>query len=294
MSCKREWEIEAARDGRLVGEARRSIEDHCLHCTECGADARYLHDLGAALNAIPVPEPNGLALRRLRNETMASVDSDLRRERAPRWRFVVAASALAVAVLFVMTRPKAVSPPPPLVLQPPKADVSPTEGARFSRAFDGDAERVTLTEGTIRISHGPGAPRLVVVVPDGEVDDIGTIFAVTVHDAHTDHVSVTEGVVALHLDGVPATSLTSGMEWRRPAPSPAVSTVIVAPRPPRTGAPMPVLDDEDATYLEVLRLEREGHKDESREAARHYLDRFPDGFRRDEMHRLAGYQKSAD
>jgi hypothetical protein len=46
-------------------------------------------------------------------------------------------------------------------------------------------------------------------------------------------------------------------------------------------------DEEDAAYLNAIRLLRNGATDEARHAAREYLRRFPDGFRREEMGRLA-------
>ena len=44
---------------------------------------------------------------------------------------------------------------------------------------------------------------------------------------------------------------------------------------------------EDAAYLQVIALLRAGKQDEARAAARSYLERFPNGFRRDEMIRVA-------
>ena len=53
----RAWEVEAARDGRLAGEARRDFEAHLEQCPRCAEEARYLVELAAGLQAIPVPEP---------------------------------------------------------------------------------------------------------------------------------------------------------------------------------------------------------------------------------------------
>jgi hypothetical protein len=44
---------------------------------------------------------------------------------------------------------------------------------------------------------------------------------------------------------------------------------------------------EDVAYLEILHLLRDSRSTAAREAAREYLRRFPDGFRREEVGRLA-------
>jgi hypothetical protein len=61
---------------------------------------------------------------------------------------------------------------------------------------------------------------------------------------------------------------------------------------PTPAEPTPVVVDdgaaEDAAYLRVLALWREGRIEEVRSAARHYLTNFPHGFRRIEVESLVG------
>ncbi|HEX4354989.1 MAG TPA: hypothetical protein VHZ95_18790, partial [Polyangiales bacterium] len=44
---------------------------------------------------------------------------------------------------------------------------------------------------------------------------------------------------------------------------------------------------EDAAYLRIIALVREGRSEEARLSARHYLSNFPSGFRRPEAERVA-------
>ena len=80
------------------------------------------------------------------------------------------------------------------------------------------------------------------------------------------------------------TSLTSTL-----ASAKSFSACVFPSTPARekSGAAEPSSSAEDAAYLEVLRLLREGHEAEGRVAARAYLRSFPTGFRRAEMQRVA-------
>ena len=50
-ACPRSWEVEAARDGRLTGEARNSLELHLEQCETCAREQRIMHSLGERLRA---------------------------------------------------------------------------------------------------------------------------------------------------------------------------------------------------------------------------------------------------
>ncbi|HEY3666761.1 MAG TPA: hypothetical protein VGL19_12200, partial [Polyangiaceae bacterium] len=73
--------------------------------------------------------------------------------------------------------------------------------------------------------------RVIVAVPDGQIEDLGTVFDVRVSDGHTTHVAVSEGRVSVHLAGLAPLSLGSGEAWDAPVPTPTAS----APTPASSG-----------------------------------------------------------
>ena len=131
------------------------------------------------------------------------------------------------------------------------------------------------------------------------------MFHVAVADGHTARVRVEVGRVTLRLVGAPPVTIDAGQAWEwAPLPPPkapavavaakdvkapraVVSAAVVAPGEPRMPAPPANAAEEDEAYLHVIRLLREGHMGEARAAARLYLRTFPDGFRREEMGRVA-------
>ncbi|MEA2749895.1 MAG: hypothetical protein QOI41_4038, partial [Myxococcales bacterium] len=150
---------------------------------------------------------------------------------------------------------------------------------------EADVERFDLRDGTLhlRVRRPPGGRRVVVTVPDGEIEDVGTTFDVVVSDRHTERVSVQEGRVVVRLTDRAPVTVESGRAWRRSPPAKAVTA---------TTARLSDGEREDAAYLDVLRLLREGNDTEARTAASRYLHDFPAGFRRTEMERVATGQHS--
>ena len=88
----------------------------------------------------------------------------------------------------------------------------------------GDRENVVLERGAlwIHVDHSSGEGRLLVVLPDGELEDIGTTFTVSADDGHTTRVAVQEGHVVLRLRGQAAIALGPGDTWM-PDPRPVAS-----------------------------------------------------------------------
>jgi TolA-binding protein len=173
-----------------------------------------------------------------------------------------------------------------------------------------------LSEGTLRrdVQRKPGGRRVVVRVPDGEIEDLGTIFHVVVNRGRTERVGVDEGRVTIRLTDKTPITISSGQAWERANEEESALPVVVSgptattstpsamsPRPspsdttrrPRASAPSqmepptPNTDQEDAAYLHAIQLLREGRDVEASAAANDYLRRFPDGFRREEMGRIA-------
>ena len=247
-SCTRRWQVEAARDGRLVGADRGSFDRHLATCDECRAETKSIEALGEQLRTLAVPAPDQLATRRRRQRLLAEADrATLARshESTPRLRFVFATLALtAVVLVAIFVRGKlARSHAPVAVVTAPSAvneiaAVRASEGAKWSRQRDADLERITLAEGELAIDvrHTSGAGHVLVTLPDGELEDLGTRFVVTVKRGRTINVVVHEGLVVLRLDGRAAVRVAAGSAWSAPFEAPVTSAcatvAALAPSPP--------------------------------------------------------------
>lgn len=322
-ACARTWEIEAARDGRLSEPAKASLDAHVVQCAACREEMESLEGLGRALRELEAAGADDVALRRVRQRVLQNADAGLAGRSVPprkpkRTRVVLPASAFAAALLAGLAwtgwnATRTVSSAPvatPTTTTTTTVDAKGEGETRWSKTTDGETERVDLMDGTLslRVRKAPNGKRVLVRVPDGEIEDLGTVFHVVVRDGRTERVGVDEGRVTIRLTNAAPITISSGQTWERPIPaSPApvasgtaatpiapVSSVVrrdVTParsadrlRPP--DAPLRA-DEEDAAYLRVLQLLRDGRDDEARSAARDYLRRFPDGFRREEMGRIA-------
>jgi FecR protein len=317
--CDRSWEIEAARDGRISGDALSSLSLHREQCRECRGKWEYVEALGRALRDVDAAETDAIAVRRLRQKVLARADAELAGRAtlpSPRWwRLAILAAALAsiMVVSFIAFRVTRARPVADLL----KTTIDAVEegNAQWARRSEGEFERVELNDGTLqlRVKKAPGGKRVVVRVPDGEIEDIGTVFHVVVNHGHTQRVGVDEGQVTLRLANAVPITLSSGQTWERqeyPAPiatAAALPGVVIPPssaptassgsrvnvpsrRPAAASASMSMppasAAKEDADYLRVIRLLREGRDVEARAAAKEYLRNFPDGFRREEMGRI--------
>jgi hypothetical protein len=185
-------------------------------------------------------------------------------------------------------------------------DVVASPGARWEQRLSGGAEQVHLNEGVFSLSVHRTAndPRVVVVVPDGSIDDIGTEFQVTVAGGETRGVVVRQGAVMLKLAGREPLLLRTPSSWSPPAHE-QMANALPLPQPVETAAPQEAVprraaqsqkrpavrrdtspseatspSSEDLAYLRIVALRREGRADEARVAAAEYLHAFPEGFRR--------------
>ncbi len=316
--CARAWEIEAVRDGRLSRDHRDTLGRHAETCAECRAQTIYLDGLGRALRGLDVPEPGDVALRRARQSVLSRVDAELAGRGATTARLGRTRGALpwlaAGAVLLVAVVSFLRIPTPPVATAPRTVLEAVDEGgAQWTQRSDGEIDRIDLKDGTLRlrVKKARGGNRLVVHVPDGEIEDVGTTFHVVVSDGRTERVAVDEGRVVLYLLNRAPITLSSGQTWDRPSDDvpipllaasvrpPPVATTSTPRSPPTSSQPRaPSLDPtatsrppanaelEDAAYLHALQLLREGRDAEAKAAAREYLRAFPNGFRREEMGRF--------
>jgi hypothetical protein len=241
-ACPRLFEVEALRDGRLGGAERLRFQSHLGVCAECAREARDLQALSDALRAAtPVAEADELHVRRERTRLLAAFDASLvpaNQSRRPRlWLAAAAAVLLAVlgALGFVLWAAPSATP----VAKAPATEpvlIRADSSARWSRRVEPQLERVVLEQGalSIRVDHTATQRRLLVILPDGELEDIGTTFSVSADAGHTTRVTVQDGSVVLRLRGKPPIALGAGDSW-----SPAPTPVVTVPVPEAPAAPTP-------------------------------------------------------
>lgn len=223
-TCARLFEVEALRDGRLGGAERKSVERHLGACTVCAREARSLETLAEAVRRDVHGETgvDELHLWRERNRLLAALDGDLvssKGRSAARhllfWPTAVVATVAAIVVLW-HGRP-AVEP-----LRASRTSIRADGGTFWSkRTGNGDREEIALERGVLRIhvEHAGGGGGVLVRLPDGELEDLGTTFSVSADGEHTTRVEVAEGKVALRLHGRPSIKIEAGSVWLPDAPA---------------------------------------------------------------------------
>lgn len=232
--CPRLFEVEALRDGRLTGAEVTRFQSHVRTCPACAQEMQAMAMLGDALRSTTTsPAGNELHVRRERTRLLAAFDARLvpvANSRRPRlWLGAVAALAL-VALLMLLLRPS--RPVTPVAVSSDSVKVQAATTTKWSRRAENQVETITLETGTlsIRVDHQLPHRRLLVLLPDGELEDIGTTFSVTAAAGRTTQVSVQDGSVVLRLRDTPALTLRAGDSWIS-APAP-VTTASAASQPP--------------------------------------------------------------
>jgi hypothetical protein len=130
----------------------------------------------------------------------------------------VAAATIAAALLFWRARSVPdVAPAPAVVVRAAPATV-------WSRHPADGGERIVLDRGElwIQVDHERRKTKLIVALPDGELEDTGTTFTVSAADGRTIHVAVEEGAVLLRIRGEPPMAIRRGERWS-PRPTPLVA-----------------------------------------------------------------------
>ncbi len=247
--CPRLFEAEAIRDGRLAGAELASFARHSTTCPACRREVQALDELAQTLRGgTQAGQTDELHTLRERTRLVAAFDATLTAghatERARGWRRAlwpaVATAVVAAALFFGRSRlAPTIGASPGLVVQAGAAAV-------WSKRSDGDGDRVFLDDGELRIQvdHARHQTRLVVALPDGELEDTGTTFTVSVVNGRTARVAVQDGSVVLRIRGVPPVAVGAGAVWmpeppRQAAPAPPVSPVDLTPTPTPTPTPSP-------------------------------------------------------
>ncbi|MBL8744485.1 MAG: FecR domain-containing protein [Myxococcales bacterium] len=224
--CVRSREVEALFDHRLDGAAASEMRAHITGCAAC---ARLRAGLAAMRSSLreTAETPNAFVMKRLRREVLEKAESGAA---APRPRLAYARIALAFgAFVFVLAAIGGVR----AWLRPAEEAVTvlAAPGAQFSREESGELEIVKLTDGTFDfdVRTHAGGRRLLVVVPDGEIEDIGTQFRVVVQAGATMDISVSSGEVVFRKIGAPPLRLIAGMKYQPLAAVGDASALGVAP-----------------------------------------------------------------
>jgi hypothetical protein len=262
-SCPRLFEVEAARDGRLTGPELARFRSHVDHCAVCAREAGALDDLSQSLRSLPALASDELHVRRERTRLLAAFDAALVPARAStrRWLIPLLSAATLTTLALTLWYSRVPSPKAPVALKPPTREaisVQASPASQWSRQTESHRETITLTAGTlsVAIDHALSPRRLRVVLPDGELEDLGTTFTVTATSTATTHVSVQDGTVILRLRERAPVVLNANDSWSPstpaplPAPTAAASPVRIPalPREPAAAPPAssPVAPDESA------------------------------------------------
>jgi hypothetical protein len=332
LRCARSWEIEAMRDGRLRGQDAESLRRHLHACAACQVERASLESLALALASLPPPRLDALAGRRLRQRVLMAHNTWMfRQDRVtPAWRrhgawlFAALLGVLLSAGAWSFLRTRRDTDMARRVARAPRVSVVASVGAHWSRRAELHAVRVVLDDGEFRLTIQRENPsdRVLIVLPDGEIEDHGTVLTAQVSRGATDTVRVEEGGVVLRLRNEAPLPLSAGQAWRRatvepmPTPTAPASTALALtrrraaqlpahraeatspaasgdvpdtlPNTPAPSAPAPsAARAEDDAYLHLVELLREGRLEQARAAAKDYLLRFPNGFRRVEVLNIA-------
>ena len=224
-ACPRLFEVEALRDGRLSGAELTRFQSHVEVCAVCAEETRALAKLAEALKSpANVVGADELHLRRERTRLLAAFDARLMpasgSSQAKMWlSFVAVAAVLSAVGAFALSRHTALPQPLPVVARAPDPiTIRADSSAQWSRQTDGLVDKIVLKTGalSIQVNHAQLGRRLLVILPDGELEDIGTTFSVSTDVGHTTRVTVQSGTVVLRLHHSPALALAAGESWTPP------------------------------------------------------------------------------
>lgn len=250
IECPRSFEAEALRDGRLTGSERVNFERHLAACAACASEVAELDALARLLHQGKVVDE--LHERRQRVRLLAAFDASLvkpeRALRSHQWLFAAGIGSVLCVAAWAAWRPTRTTS-----AQATNVRVQAAGAAVWSTEAHGTEETVKLESGSLRIhvDHARAHTHLVVAVPDGELEDIGTTFNVNVEGGRTTRVSVDEGRVLVRLRGLPARTLNAGETWL-PSPLPATAAggpLASAPaEPPQAPPPRSASSDANAGF----------------------------------------------
>jgi hypothetical protein len=235
--CALTWKAAALADGRLEGADRTSFEKHAAGCEDCRAEQKALAKLYADIRARPVTEPSEIEHARRRSALLNRANERfVGRPPVSRARCAAVAAVLVVAAGgAIYARRATVSPASPHVedARPPQYEATAAPHATWRTRSEGATARIDLADGTLIFqveSVGP-KQRLVVMLPDGEIEAAGTRFTVDVVLGRTKSVSVADGRVVLRRRDDRELTLHAGEGWSRTEPAAAEAIVAAEAAP---------------------------------------------------------------
>jgi hypothetical protein len=214
----------------LLDKDLESAIRHRETCAECAQEQRELAALGRDLSCLPHENRDQVSAQRSRQRLMAALNESLLEPPRRSVTLSVAgalALALASAGWFVFAhRSRAASS---VVASAEIVEVHAQAGARWTKHQVSSRIFVDLEDGAAAFEIHPHPGRSVVIrLPDGEVEDLGTVFDVRVAEQHTEHVAVSEGRVSVRLNGRPTLNLGAGEAWDSKPAEPVSSALALA------------------------------------------------------------------
>jgi hypothetical protein len=238
MSCPETAAVEALQDGRLATVLAETLRLHLVTCAECGREAARLERVRGELARLREAEASPWRVAAGRMRLLEAANGVEPRRTALPARVVGFALAACVATLVVWFGvQRALLKGATIASTRAASDelaltITPGAGTTWSREHSELTETLRLTEGElgVRVSRHDVRRRLLVELPDGELEDVGTVFAVAVHAGKTRKVAVTEGRVALRLHERNELILSAGEVFELPdETAPAASASSLAP-----------------------------------------------------------------
>ena len=240
------------RDGRLADAARKNFQRHLDTCAACAGEAAALKRLADGAKA-GIDDPltdDDLHVWRERTRLLAAFDHALlssnRPARAARLLLWPLAAAAVLSATVALWRARPVREPRREALATIQADGG---AAWFRHPTNGGREEIALQHGTlwIHVDRAAGERPVRVLLPDGELEDLGTTFTVSADGAHTTAVTVEEGKIVLRLRGGASLDLGAGEVWPPVSPAPTAAAApapvevprdVQRQRPPRAARPL--------------------------------------------------------
>lgn len=228
FECPYTRRLAQARDGALEAAELACVQDHLKRgCRHCQREQSYLDWLRQQLRAT-TPDLDEVGLQRQRRSLLFKADQYRQRLLTSRQQRLGALKGAAVAIalcagLFMLDRT-------------PDITINRLSGTGpIQRYTEGNYAVVELSDGgyELRVTRGVLDRSLLVRLPDGEIEDIGTVFGVTVESGRTARVAVSQGAVKLRVQGRRHVTLEAGGVWESPRQSPAVDPTEAPAEPAR-------------------------------------------------------------
>jgi ferric-dicitrate binding protein FerR (iron transport regulator) len=222
-----------------------ALLEHAKSCEICTTELAALKKRREFRDAFPVL--SSIADEAPRASTRPGDTRDDARSRAARRRHLLVMIAAVVAIVLFIGRNRVLNAPPaPLegdgstATAPPRYRIFNLANALFESKVDGTTVHSSLTRGTAAFQVDRLAPnqRFLLSLPDGDLEVRGTRFVVTVEAGKTQAVDVSDGKVALRINGRAEVVLSAGDRWPAGSGGPMISFVDLSPRRD-AGAPAP-------------------------------------------------------